>query len=106
MNVSWKFSNGLCVLIALLVMSVGVCSAQSTATLSGIVTDPSGAVVPGARVTVHSVATGLYRVVVTDGAGIYGVPSLQPGLYDVQVSADGFSLYTLQKVNLEVDQKA
>jgi len=106
MNVSWKFSNRLFILVALMMMSVGLCSAQSTATLSGTVTDPSGAVVPGAHVKVHSVATGIDRVVTTDGAGIYGVPSLQPGLYDVQISADGFSLYTLQKVNLEVDQKA
>ncbi|NYF51834.1 TonB-dependent receptor [Tunturiibacter gelidoferens] len=106
MNASRKFSNRLFILIALLTVSVGICSAQSTATLSGTVTDPSGAVVPGAQVKVHSVATGLDRVVVTDGSGIYGVPSLQPGMYDVQVSADGFSLYTLQRVNLEVDQKA
>jgi hypothetical protein len=106
MNVLGKIPNRLFVLVVLLMMGVGLSSAQSTATLSGTVTDPSGAVVAGARVTVHAVATGLDRVVVTDGAGIYGVPSLQPGLYDVQVSADGFSPYTLQKVNLEVDQKA
>src|ERR1700733_12721323 len=67
---------------------------QSTATLTGVVTDPSGAVVPNANVTVHSLATGLDRVLVTDGAGIYVAPSLQPGDYKVSVTAAGFSVDT------------
>ncbi len=77
---------------------------QSTASLSGTVTDPSGAVVPNAKVTVHSLATGLDRVVNTDSAGIYEVPSLQPGDYKVQATATGFSAYTVPKVTLDVDR--
>ena len=65
--------------------------AQSTATLSGTVTDPSGAVLPNASVKVHSIATGSDREIKTDGAGVYVVPSLQPGDYQVQASAPGFS---------------
>ena len=103
---TWKFSKGLLGVAASVSMTVGVGLAQSTATLSGTVTDPSGAVLPGAHVKVHSTATGLDREVVTDGAGLYAVPSLQPGEYQVQVSASGFSLYTVQKVNLDVDQTA
>ena len=80
-------------------------SAQSTATLSGIVTDPSGAVVAGAQVKVISLATGLTRELVTDGAGVYSAPSLQPGDYTVQTTATGFGLYTVQKVTLSVDQR-
>ena len=79
--------------------------AQSTATLSGIVTDPSGAVVTGAQVKVISLATGLTRELVTDDAGVYSAPSLQPGDYTVQVTAAGFSLYTVQKLTLDVDQR-
>ena len=78
--------------------------AQSTATLSGTATDPSGAVLPNAQVTVHSLATGLDRVLKTDGAGLYAVPSLEPGDYKVQANAPGFSTYTVQKVTLDVDQ--
>ncbi len=78
--------------------------AQSTASLSGTVTDPSGAVVPNAQVTVHSLATGLDRVVKTDSAGLYEVPSLQPGDYKVQATASGFSNYTLAKITLDVDR--
>jgi hypothetical protein len=80
--------------------------AQSTATLSGTITDPSGAVVAGAHVTVHSTATGVDRMFITDAAGIYIVPSLQPGDYRVQATASGFSAFTFEKVTLNVDQKA
>jgi hypothetical protein len=84
----------------------GVAFAQSTATLSGTVTDPSGAVLPGAQITVHAVATGTDRVVKSDSAGTYTVPSLQPGEYSVVVEAPGFAKYTLKSLVLQVDQKA
>ncbi len=93
--------------LALAVLS-SICAvgawAQSTATLSGTVTDPSGAVVANTHVTVHSLATGVDRLVDTDSAGIYSVPSLQPGDYQIQATASGFSTYTVPKVTLEVDQ--
>jgi hypothetical protein len=86
-----------------------VCAAgawgQSTATLSGVVTDPTGAVVPNAHVTVHSLATGANRVIDTDSAGLYVVPALQPGDYSVQATAAGFSGFTVQKVTLDVDRQ-
>ncbi|HWZ00708.1 MAG TPA: TonB-dependent receptor, partial [Edaphobacter sp.] len=104
MNASWKFTNGLLGFVVLLLVSVGTCFAQSTATLSGIVTDPSGAVVPGAQVIVHSLATGLDRQLVTDSAGLYVAPSLVPGDYQVQTKASGFSTYTVKQVTLDVDQ--
>ncbi len=80
--------------------------AQSTASLSGTVTDPSGAVVPNAQVTVHSLGTGLDRIVKTDADGIYSVPSLVPGNYSIAVSASGFGPYKLEKMILLVDQAA
>jgi hypothetical protein len=79
--------------------------AQSTATLSGTITDPSGAVVVRSHVTVHSLATGAERAIDTDSAGLYVFPSLQPGDYSVQATAAGFSNYTVQKVTLSVDQQ-
>ncbi len=86
--------------------SASVALGQSTATLSGVVTDPSGAAVPHASVVVHSLATGLDRDIVTDGAGLYVVPSLQPGDYKVEATAPGFSADVFQKVRLEVDQSS
>jgi hypothetical protein len=100
-----RFRQSLLLLVLLGIGSAGAW-AQSTATLSGTVTDPTGAVVPGAHVTVHSLATSLDREVVTDGAGLYAVPSLQPGDYQVQIVAAGFSRYTVQTLSLSVDQRA
>jgi Carboxypeptidase regulatory-like domain/TonB dependent receptor len=104
MNASSKFTKGLLGFVVLLLVGVNACFAQSTATLSGVVTDPSGAVVPGAQVIVHSLSTGLDRQIVTDNDGLYIAPSLVPGDYQVQVKASGFSLYTVRKVTLDVDQ--
>src|SRR5260370_22984850 len=103
MNASWKFTSGLLGFVVLLLVSVSTCFAQSTATLSGVVTDPSGAVVPGAQVTVHSLATGLDRQLVTDSAGLYTAPSLVPVDYQETAKAAGFSLYTVLLDTLEVD---
>jgi hypothetical protein len=83
-------------------LSGALCFGQSTATLSGTVTDPSGAVVPHAHVVVHSLATGLDRAIDTDAAGLYVVPSLQPGDYSVQVTATGFGTTNLAHVTLAV----
>ena len=87
---------------------VGACAliarGQSTATISGTVTDPSGAVIVHAHVVVHSLATGAERAIDTDSAGLYAVPSLQPGDYSVTATAPGFSAYTVPKVTLDVDR--
>jgi hypothetical protein len=80
--------------------------AQSTATISGIVTDATGAVLPGAAVTIHGNATGAERQTVSDSAGSFTAPSLQPGDYSITVSAPGFAKYTVPHLNLEVNATA
>lgn len=80
--------------------------AQSTGTLSGTVTDPSGAVLPGAQITVRNLGTGLERVLQSNGAGQYVVPSLPPGDYSIRVTASGFSAYNVQRFTLLVDAKS
>ena len=91
-------------LIAVVAFVAVQASAQSSATLSGTVTDPTGAVVPAAHVKVHSLATGAERDLTTDAAGLYVAPSLQPGDYEVDATAPGFSTYRVQKVTLDVAQ--
>ena len=79
--------------------------AQTTSGLiTGTITDSSGAVMPGAQVQLTSQATGVQRNAVTDGNGYYSVPELQPGVYDVSVSKDGFASQKLPNVHLEVNQ--
>lgn len=77
---------------------------QSTATISGTVTDPSGAVVPQAQIRVHSLSTGTDRAAASDSTGNYTVPSLQPGNYSVTVNASGFSDYKIPSLTLQVAQ--
>ncbi|HXZ13097.1 MAG TPA: TonB-dependent receptor [Candidatus Sulfotelmatobacter sp.] len=67
--------------------------ASITGSISGIVTDPSGAVVPGASVTAINLATGVKSTVKTDGAGFYNFPNLSVGTYDVEVVQKGFKTY-------------
>ncbi len=84
----------------------GVAMAQSTASVSGTVTDSTGAVVPNAVVTIHGNATGAERSTVSDSAGSFTAPSLQPGSYTIVVTAAGFSKFTAQQVTLEVNATA
>ena len=90
-------------LVALFAATAVAAFGQSSASLSGTVTDPTGAAVPNAHIVVHSIATGADRVVDTDGAGLYAVPALLPGDYSVKASAAGFSNDTVPKVTLNVD---
>jgi Carboxypeptidase regulatory-like domain len=76
---------------AALLLFVASLSAQTTsATIIGDIRDPSDSAVVGATVTVKNAATGISRAVQTDAAGSYRVYPLNPGTFDVSVSAPGF----------------
>ncbi len=66
----------------------------------GTVTDQSGALVPGAQITITNKATGLKRPVTADDAGRYTIPNVEQGVYDVVVTAAGFK--PLAKTNVDV----
>src|SRR3982075_4678919 len=72
------------------------------ATLSGVVTDSSGAAIPNAPVSIKNEATGEIREVTTNGDGIYSAPNLIPGLYEVSVSAAGFKKLVQPAITLTV----
>src|SRR6202165_5088866 len=83
---------------ALIVWAVGFCLMVSPllqaqvagGTLSGTITDASGAVVPNAEVVIKNSATGITKTTTTNTEGIYTAPNLLPGSYEVAVSAAGF----------------
>ncbi len=80
----------------------GAAYAQSdNAALSGTVTDPSGAFVPNARVSVTDNSTKETRNVVTNDSGNFTVPNLRPGSYSVRIQAAGFNVTTLNDVKLD-----
>ncbi len=71
---------------------------QTTAQLTGTVQDASGAVIPGAQVTLTDEANGASRVVQSNGQGFYAFPSLVPDSYTVKVTASGFQAKELKKI--------
>lgn len=78
--------------------------AQSTAQITGAVTDASGAVIPGAAVTVTNEQTGIASETVSNHSGDYTVPFLQPGTYRLQAQKQGFRSFTRAGIQLQVAQ--
>ena len=76
----------------------------NTGTLIGTATDPSGAVVPGARVELKDLSTNVMRTALTNGAGQYSFPGVPPGTYSVRASATGFQEFTVPRVAIEIGQ--
>ncbi|MGH9679440.1 MAG: TonB-dependent receptor domain-containing protein, partial [Candidatus Acidiferrales bacterium] len=74
----------------------------SGATLSGTVTDASGAAVPNATVSIKNTGTTITKDITTDAAGFYSAPNLPPAVYDVTVSATGFTSLSRTGITLTV----
>jgi Carboxypeptidase regulatory-like domain/TonB dependent receptor len=84
----------LTLLITMFLFFVSQAVAQTTfGSITGSVTDPSGAVVPGVTVSVTNEGTGLERKVTTSASGVFNVPNLDVGTYRVMVTAPGFATY-------------
>jgi hypothetical protein len=95
-----KKSIVLLVLLFSLALSVNAFSQSSNATVSGTITDSSGAVMPGANITATNVATGVVSKAVSNTAGAYNLFSLLPGVYSVTIEKTGFQARTFQDVKL------
>src|SRR5438477_9318431 len=98
--------NRVCFFFTLLLIAASPVYAQLTAQLTGVIRDVSGAIVPGAAVTVVNEGTGIKWDAKANQDGIYTVPLLQPGNYRVSVQAPGFRAVSRSGVQLEVAQTA
>ena len=93
-------------LIALVLLLIGPKAySQATSTILGVVRDPSGALVPGATVTIENVDTAQTRTTTTGNDGAYRVPALQAGHYSVKVDKPGFTTHVDQGLILDVAQE-
>jgi hypothetical protein len=80
------------------------CAQSTQATISGTVTDSTGASIPEANVTAVAVANDVVHAVRTSGSGVYTLPNLNAGVYTLKVSKDGFQTKTIQGVVLDTAQ--
>jgi outer membrane receptor protein involved in Fe transport len=99
-SLSWLLILGIGVVVAF----PGRASAQVGTSINGTVRDPSGAVIPDAKVVLHNVDTKLELVTTTNGSGVYVFAVVQPGTYDIGVSKQGFSSADESGVNVVVNQ--
>ncbi len=94
-------------LVALLIASLNIpvfAQSAGNASLTGTVLDPSGAVVPGAKVTATNTGTNIPHTTTANDTGIYTFPTLPVGNYTVSVEASGFSQALIENVVLTVGQ--
>lgn len=79
---------------------------QTTATVTGTAADPSGAVLPKVQLKLTNTQTNVVRQTETDGAGMYSIPFLPAGSYQLAASATGFKTANVQPFDLQVGQTA
>lgn len=102
-----KYLNSATLLAFILFWLVAVGHAQTpTAQVTGIVTDPSGAAVPGARIEITETNTGVRSEAISNHTGNYVIGNLKPGAYRVSVQKEGFSTVAQSEIRLEVSQVA
>ncbi len=88
--------------LALLALLVPRAHGQTASSLNGRISDPSGAAVPGATISLTNSATGLARTTTTNTQGLYAFLAVPPGDYSLQVTSRGFAKYLVQHVTLLV----
>ncbi|MGH9533524.1 MAG: carboxypeptidase regulatory-like domain-containing protein [Terriglobales bacterium] len=89
--------------VAILLLGLGLW-AQSSGSITGTVTDKTGAVIPGATVQLTNLAQGATQTATTNHAGAFVFAGLQLGQYDLAVTAKGFQRYRASKVELRAGQ--
>ncbi len=97
-----SFATGLAFLFSLFALSPARLQAQVLSSITGTVTDSTGAVVPDAKITITNVATNVVNHTTSNSAGTYTVTDLNPGTYTVQAELAGFQASIHNGVGVEV----
>jgi hypothetical protein len=96
---------GLATLLLILSLAVAAWGQNSgSGTISGTLTDPKGAVIPGASIVIRNTDTGIDHTMETNEFGLYTAPFLQPGHYQITASKTGFTRVVRQDLTLQVGQ--
>jgi hypothetical protein len=101
-NIMSRIPMMLFMILGLALLNHSACG-QAGATILGTVTDPTGAVIPNAKVTLVNENNGFVRTTTSNGAGSYSAPDLQVGNYQIEVQAGGFKTYEQQNITLNVN---
>ena len=94
------------IVVTLFAASVAIVSGQTYGTVTGEVKDSTGASMPGVALTVRNTETNIVRAVTTNEDGLYTVPALNPGPYEVKAVKAGFKSATRSGIELQVQQTA
>ncbi len=108
-NLARKLVTATSMLLAVLIIAAGVkiqAQSVSIASVTGRVTDPSGAVVSSAQVKITALSTNTVYSAVTGSDGLFSFPSLSIGAYTLEVSAPGFQTYSQKGISLQVNEAA
>jgi hypothetical protein len=105
-NLSHRFTSYLCIVLAAfcLLLAPSAVGQVDEGSITGVVQDPTGAVVPNAKVTLLNTDVGLTVTTATDSSGVYSFSPVRIGNYSISATAPGFSVTTQQHVNVAVSQ--
>jgi len=90
---------------ALFAAGLGAQSSTGTATMVGAVTDTTGSVIPGAKISVTNAAAGFVFTSVTTAEGTWYIPNLNPGSYQLRIEAQGFKTYVQNGITLRTAEQ-
>ena len=94
----------MCLIFALLLITVGLFGQEYRGSLQGRVLDPSGAAVPGTHLTLTNIATNVRLTTDTNTEGNYAIPYLQPGTYSLRAEHQGFKAFQRSPIEVRIDE--
>lgn len=102
---TFSFSRLAAALLCALAFALTAVAQSNKATITGTITDPNGAVVKDAKVTVTNVATNEAREATSSDDGTYTIPAIDPGVYRLTVDASGFTQSVVEQVKLDTGSR-